>query len=1515
MANVHVSEVSMDNQKKVLKLIDYIRQICALRQNIVRGIKNEVWSLFVDELPVDPKRICTYAPGEREDGVLLEVEKPEFTPCPELPFDLLGWIRTPDYKDFAVVDIEVREERLRHDSRLGDVMERFVDSGVRLAALEKWKRQRTLWRSGEMVKSRTQKLFMELYEIYDRCRKDPEGLELVIGNAMFLSGLDAAINHPLLLKRVQLHYDRQGKMQVMEAGYPTEIYMDMFQDMPGIEPEGLREFAALVEERDVHPWTEKMEAFLTEAAGVLTPNCRYAENRFDILPTDWYLTYSRQVLFLRRRSAGMERGISQLLDYIDRNGDVPEALTRIVDPTAAPEQAEPFSLNLADIRGEATDILLTKEANAEQLAIARKIETSPAVVVQGPPGTGKTHTIANLLGHFLAQGQHVLVTSAASKALSVLKEKLPAGIQDLCVSLIGDATADMQRSVQGICERLSQDNPEELAKDAQRLREKRQAILAELERLRGSLEQVQRLEARRDYFELGGKVWSLSRMAAFMHDHQNLAGVVPGEVEAVPLPLTESELERLYSFNAVFDTVSLKEVGENLPARSELLPPSEAADILTRAAKDQAEMQGLLAGLREAAVDDNGRLVKKGQLVAPGELSRERLTAAQKLYTTVDFATLEEKWAQEAILAGKLGGAHMEVWQMLDRAIARVGQLKGQTMTRLFGHEFAYNGQRALNQEFIQALADMADAFAAQGRLSWWTKLRHQQWSRIAQEFNIDGHGLESGQDCQLALQYVALAQARQEAARKWEQLLVPFGMLSYAELAKSGDDIDDLLAARFRQVMGFLHWQKDFWGELMLILRQAGVDVELIYKPNPFATPHEELTEQLRWLREDYPAWQKLLFMQEGRQDEADKLYTTKRSLSASDGALSYEFMTALNNSDAEAYAAAYDKLLRYEELLPAYYERLDLLARLTAAAPAWAQTIADKIGEPGGDKAPAHVEQAWLYAQFKRELGSLPQLDVQKISAEIGNLTQDLHQVTARLAEKMAWQKLLEKVSGTDLQASLVGWSKAVVKIGHGKGRYASRHIKEARACMIEAQGAVPAWIMPLARVWQNLNPASPKFDVIIIDEASQADITALPLLYFGKKVIIVGDDKQVSPAAVGVTAADITHLQSVTIEGVIKHASLYTMDTSLYDIAQMNFTARMLTEHFRCVPEIIGYSNKLAYDGRIRPLRESGSGLLEPLVAVEVAGGVREPGKKRNLVEAEAIVAQLAACLKEPAYAGKSFGAISLLGDEQAKLIRDLAAEKIGISELEACGFLCGNPGNFQGDERDVIFLSLVDSSVESETAESQQLRLVGEGHGGDTAKRYNVAVSRARDQLWVFHSMKLAELKPGDLRRDLIEYVQSPQLPAAAADKEPGSLEIAVAAALQGRGYCLRRQVLVGSLELPLVVEGDGHRALLVMQGEHWVDSIQAAAEERCNQAILERLGWQFIRVRGSEWYLDPEAALEKIIGNLESLGIAPQADEVITADSQAARTELLTYVRGAAEKIRAKWHAPAGEEAI
>lgn len=70
--------------------------------------------------------------------------------------------------------------------------------------------------------------------------------------------------------------------------------------------------------------------------------------------------------------------------------------------------------------------------------------------MQGPPGTGKTHTIANLLGHFLAQGKRVLVTSHTNKALKVLKDKVESELQPLCVSVTDDSRKDIESSIAAI---------------------------------------------------------------------------------------------------------------------------------------------------------------------------------------------------------------------------------------------------------------------------------------------------------------------------------------------------------------------------------------------------------------------------------------------------------------------------------------------------------------------------------------------------------------------------------------------------------------------------------------------------------------------------------------------------------------------------------------------------------------------------------------------------------------------------------------------------------------------------------------------------------------------------------------------------------------------------------------------------------------------------------------------------------------------------------------------------------
>ena len=93
-----------------------------------------------------------------------------------------------------------------------------------------------------------------------------------------------------------------------------------------------------------------------------------------------------------------------------------------------------------------------------------------------------------------------------------------------------------------------------------------------------------------------------------------------------------------------------------------------------------------------------------------------------------------------------------------------------------------------------------------------------------------------------------------------------------------------------------------------------------------------------------------------------------------------------------------------------------------------------------------------------------------------------------------------------------------------------------------------------------------------------------------------------------------------------------------------------------------------------------------------------------------------------MEQEEYQGKSFGVISLLGDEQAKIINQKLIKHIEPIELEERRVLCGNASNFQGDERDVTFISLVDSSEDAGV-----LRTTGDGVEESTKKRYKNLLS--------------------------------------------------------------------------------------------------------------------------------------------------------------------------------------------
>ena len=282
---------------------------------------------------------------------------------------------------------------------------------------------------------------------------------------------------------------------------------------------------------------------------------------------------------------------------------------------------------------------------------------------------------------------------------------------------------------------------------------------------------------------------------------------------------------------------------------------------------------------------------------------------------------------------------------------------------------------------------------------------------------------------------------------------------------------------------------------------------------------------------------------------------------------------------------------------------------------------------------------------------------------------------------------------------------------------------------------------------------------FDVVIVDEASQAGLEATFLQYLAPKIVVVGDDKQVSPLAVGVDQQQLRTLADQYLYDDPYRATWQDPQRSLFDEAKMRFSGMLtLTEHRRCVPEIIGFSNRIAYEPngiRLVSVRQYGADRLDPIKTVHLPEGYsRGATSKINPVEVDAIVDQVEACLVDPKYDGLTFGVISLLGSAQARAIEKKLLDRIPGEAWAARELRVGDSADFQGSERNVMFLSMVAAPEPGRRI----VALTRETY----VQRYNVAASRAKDQLWVFHSVSLNDLtNTEDMRFQLLDYCHGVQ----------------------------------------------------------------------------------------------------------------------------------------------------------
>jgi len=220
-------------------------------------------------------------------------------------------------------------------------------------------------------------------------------------------------------------------------------------------------------------------------------------------------------------------------------------------------------------------------------------------------------------------------------------------------------------------------------------------------------------------------------------------------------------------------------------------------------------------------------------------------------------------------------------------------------------------------------------------------------------------------------------------------------------------------------------------------------------------------------------------------------------------------------------------------------------------------------------------------------------------------------------------------------------------------------------------------------------------------------------------------------------------------------------------------------------------------------------------------------------------------------------------------------------VGPAELARRRFAAGNSAQFQGDERHVVFLSMVDSPTGRPLAMRQTALF---------KQRYNVAASRARDQLWLVHSLDpRRDLQPADLRFALIEHVRDPgsrrRAVQEAQRRAESPFERAVIERLINAGYRVEPQVRIGHYRIDMVVSDAQDQVAIECDGDrfHGVEEIPL---DMARQAVLERTGWRFIRIRGTRFYRDPARTMAWVFEELEHLGVAPGGATTTTSDVDA-----------------------------
>lgn len=1506
------------------RLISYLTELERIKLKVVRNIDDYQNVLWLSDIPKNSEYCFTRAWGENEEydeDIWIEIKKykePVLEGITKICKPWVNWETLKNTNDIPELlkEIAIQEEIENPDFDPDDTdSEKYITINKTIyledyqEVLSEWEHfVETKWLAWVELYQKwleVQKVYAKLFSIYQEQQKLGEQYELVLGLGLLSWRTPAGliIKRHLITAKALLDFDaRLGKFTLIPAvdGVDMEPEFDML-DIENYPSHLKMSIIDGLKSANDDPWDySSIEPLLKTIINSIAD--RGQGEYFDSLDrqksiSDKPAVYYAPALILRKRSIrGIIQALQTIKEQIESGGEIPSQFFDLLEISDSQTEGPEFKEGLLRVLPE--EIHFPKPYNEEQFDIVNKLQSRKGVLVQGPPGTGKSHTIANIICHYLAKGNRVLVTAKTPRALKVLYNQMPKQIRPLCVSLLGRGLEEknsLEESVGNILSKQNSWNRSSVQQKKITLDNRIKELYSERAKV------INRIKAIRE---------------SETTEHNILEGKYYGKSATITRRLKEEEKK----YQWFQDKIS---IDQEMPVtKGEIQKLLKNINLL----KPEIEVE-----FKKYIPDPKKDLIKQDEfekLVNNYNRAEENINHADKLINSKNGKILIERNENEL----------NKIIKSLEDILATRNKIDKRQIFWTNGAVFdVLTGNNILWEDFLNTLTERMKGQKSCAQLLEGIDIKIPKEANLMTLIRdakvIKKHFEEGGKDRYWFLKSKDIKNCRYIVddisinSEKCGNLEKVDSLISYLELKDTINSCWDLWVGRLERTTDPLLLQISKLEDMNNLLKEVIQLKDLLKKLKSSLNCAKELKNEISWhdnneLSELKSVCQAMILKKDF--DEAKtklEQYIEKIELLTTmpnPHPVTIGLLKSVQEKDVKSYAELLEKINELLETTKKVEQTRDVYDRLKNCAPIITKELLEHNN--GVVSQFKDIEDAWDWARANSWLNDfLNKEDLPSLERHLIQTNNELNNSVAELSACLAWDYCFERMSETH-RRHLVAWQEAFKKASRKYSKYKNRFMKDAQRQLSKCKDAIPAWVMPLHRVYETIEPKPKMFDIIVVDEASQCGPEGLPLSYLGKQLLIVGDDKQISPEAVGVDREQIFRLREEYLSD-FEHADSFAIDSSIFSHGRLRFGAPIvLREHFRCMPEIIRFSNHLCYQQTpLIPLRQYPPNRLEPLKSVFVEEGFREGKNNRaiNQPEAERLVNQIIKCCNDPKYDGKTMGVITLQGNSQAPLIENMLLAGIGSEEMSKRNLICGDPYSFQGDERDIVFLSMV-------AAPNMRIgALIRE----TDERRFNVAASRAKDQLWLFYSVTTNDLSQTDLRKRLIEFFVSPaeslintsidledlQLKAYKSNRqiekapEPFDswFEVDVYLQIVSKGFSVIPQFKVGEKRIDLVIDGAKIRLAVECYGEYWHGLEEYESDSR-RQRILERCGWNFFIIREAEFYANQEKTIERLCEKLNQMGIysvddprygasvEPKEQKEIVVDSDYQEREPTTY---------------------